>query len=101
MAGNATARAALAGLSRKALKQLANAEPASSWYSTAERDGFYRQRNAAQEILAALDEERLERLASEQLKGLVCSDFASMDHDGMAETAVSLARSLIKALDES
>lgn len=58
------------------------------------------QRNAARQLLEAMDEQRLERLASDQLGALVRSDFASMDHDGMAETALSLAKSLAARLDK-
>lgn len=50
--------------------------------------------------LQARDEARLERIASDQLAALVRSDFASMDHDGMADTAVSLAKALAARLDQ-
>lgn len=105
MAGSAAEHAALLGLGLKRLRQMAvsygSREYSGGSLSLNEQSEHNRRAQAAREIVEQLEAERLERLASDQLKGLVCSDFASMDHDGMAQTAVSLARSLIAALDET
>lgn len=59
-----------------------------------------RQARAAAAIIQKMDEDRLQEIASEQLSALVMSDFASMDHEDMADTAVSLAKALAKRLDK-
>ncbi len=105
MVGSATERAALIGVGLKRLRQMAISYGSRDYnggsLSLNEQSEHNRRAHAAREIVELLEAERLERLASEQLKGLVCSDFASMDHDGMAETAVSLAKALATALDKS
>lgn len=100
---SANERAALAGLTRKRLRQMATSYGSRNYngpsLSLHEQATHSRQALAAHEILAVMDEERLERLASDQLKGLMAGPRASYDYDGLALDAVSLAKSLVAALD--
>jgi hypothetical protein len=69
-------------------------------YKADARKYFDNWQTGVKRSLALLREERLERIASEQLSALIISGLLSYDSDGLAERAVGLAQSLADKLDE-